>query len=157
MKALKHLAAACVVLTMLSSCSVINKAAQAASIGSTTGNSLANIINVLKATGVIDLSNLANIINLGQILTGASTLSNATQAFTDDFATGLIKGSSNLVNSSNVTGVMSALKSLAGIDNSSILNAVTAVNAGQTPQLTSSSAGVGETLSTIQSIYNLVK
>ena len=105
MKALKHLAAACAVLVLLTSCSALTrtatKLASATTIGNSTGSALSSIFSVLKSAGVIDLSNLTNIINLGRILTGAGTLANANNAFTNDFASGLINGSSNLINSAN--------------------------------------------------------
>ena len=161
MKALKHLAAACAVLVLLTSCSALSrtatKLASATAIGNSTGSALSSIFSVLKSTGVIDLSNLTNIINLGRILTGAGTLPSATKAFTSDFASGLINGSSNMINASNVTGVLSGLKQLAAIDNTPLLNAATSANTGIGTPLTNSTPGVNETLSALTSIYNLVK
>lgn len=161
MKALKHLAAACAVLVLLTSCSALSrtatKLASATAIGNSTGSALSSIFSVLKSTGVIDLSNLTNIINLGRILTGAGTLPSATKAFTNDFASGLINGSSNMINASNVTGVLSGLKQLAAIDNTPLLNAATSANTGIGTPLTNSTPGVNETLSALTSIYNLVK
>ena len=156
MKTFKHFVAACALLAMLSSCSVLRTVAQASTIGSTTGSALSTILNVLKATGGIDLSNLGNIINLGTILTGASTLSDATQDYSNGFAEGLIKGSANLVNSNNVAKVMSRLKGLAKTDTSSILKAAATANSGGTPQLDKSSAGVSETLTALTAISKLV-
>ena len=158
-KALKRFVAVCAMIAMLSSsCGVLNQTASQGSIlGSSTGGALTSIIQILKATGALDLNNLANIINLGQILTGATSLQNATSAFTSEFASGLISGSSNLINQSNVTGVMSALKSLAGTDTSSLMNAVTAANNGQPAQLTATTKGVPETLSVLNTICDLVK
>ena len=157
-KYLKHLVAVCALFTMLSSCGVLNQtASQGTTLGNSTGISLASIIQILKATGALDLSNLTNIINLGQILTGASSLQDATTAFTNEFASGLITGSSNMVNQSNVNAVMSALKSLAGTDTSAIANAATSAASGKPTNLTGSTAGVSETLAVLNSICNLVK
>ena len=62
MKALKHLAAACAVLVLLTSCSALTrtatKLASATTIGNSTGSALSSIFSVLKSAGVIDLSNL---------------------------------------------------------------------------------------------------
>ena len=105
MKLMKRIAVGIASLLVLTSCSVLQKAASASSLGGNTGTAIAAIYNVLKAAGGIDLSNLTNIINLGKILTGAGALSNATQAFADEFSTALINGSNNLVNSGNVAKV----------------------------------------------------
>ena len=157
-KALKRFVAACALLVMLSSCGVLNQtASQGTTLGTSTGSSLATIIQILRATGALDLSNLGNIINLGQILTGASSLQNATSAFTSDFAAGLIAGSSNMVNKDNVNAVMSALKSLANTNTTAIQTAASSAYAGTAPQLTTSTAGVSETLSVLNTISGLVK
>ena len=98
-------------------------------------------------TGGIDLSNLANIINIGQILTGANTLTNATASYTNDFAQGLISGSSNLVNAGNVSTVLSSLKSLANIDTSAFTQAAaTKGYASTTPALSTSDKNVDATV-----------
>ena len=161
MKALKHLAAACAVLVLLTSCSALTrtatKLASATTIGNSTGSALSSIFSVLKSAGVIDLSNLTNIINLGRILTGAGTLANANNAFTNDFASGLINGSSNLINNANVSGVISGLKKLAAIDNAPLLQAASSANTGIATPLSAQTPGVSETLSTLTSIYNRVK
>jgi hypothetical protein len=155
---LKRFVAICALFTMLSSCGVLNQtASQGISLGNSTGSSLASIIKILKATGALDLSNLGNIINLGQILTGASSLQNATSAFTSEFASGLINGSSNMVNQGNVNAVMSALKSLANTNTTAIQTAASAAYSGQQTQLSTSTAGVSETLAVLNTISNLVK
>ena len=96
---------------------------------------LSAIYNVLKAAGGIDLSNLTNIINIGKILTGAGALSNATQAFTDEFSQALINGSNNLVNSGNVAKVLSGLKALNNIDTSAFSESATKAYANGTQQI----------------------
>lgn len=157
-KSLKRFVAICVMLTMLSSCGILNQtASQGTTLGNATGSALSSIIQILKATGALDLSNLGNIINLGQILTGASSLQDATTAYTNDFASGLIAGSANMVNSSNVNAVMSALKSLANTNTSAIQTAATNAYAGQPAQLSNSTAGMSETLAVLNTISNLVK
>ena len=157
-KTIKHFVAACAMLAMLSSCGILNQtAAQGSTLGTTTGTALSTVIKILKSTGVFDLSNLGNLINLGKILTGASSLQNASSDFVNEFASGLITGSSNMINQSNVTGVMSALKSLANTDTSVLMNAATAADAGQPSQLTSSSTGVQETLAVLNNICALIQ
>ena len=158
-QSIKRFVAVCSLFALLSSsCGVLNQtASQGSVLGSSTGGALSSIIQILKATGALDLGNLANIINLGQILTGATSLQNATSAFTNEFASGLITGSSNLINQSNVTGVMSALKSLSNTDTSALMSAVSAANSGQPVQLSPTSKGVPETLSVLNTICDLVK
>ena len=158
MKLFKRIVAAVAALTILSSCSVLkNVAANATSLGSSTGSALASIFKVLKSTGGIDLSNLTNIINLGQILTGANSLTGATSSFTDQFASGLINGSSNLVNSSNVSSVLGGLKSLANIDTSAISSAAAAASAGKTAEINYSTEGVSATVNTLKNILGALK
>ena len=157
-KSLKRFVAICAMLTMLSSCGILNQtASQGTTLGNATGSALSSIIQILKATGALDLSNLGNIINLGQILTGASSLQDATTAYTNDFASGLIAGSANMVNSSNVNAVMNALKSLANTNTTAIQTAATNAYAGQPTQLSNSTAGMTETLAVLNTISNLVK
>ena len=79
MKLFKRIVLGVSALLLVSSCSILQGVANSASsVGSSTGTALSAIYNVIKAAGGIDLSNLANIINIGQILTGAGALSNAT-------------------------------------------------------------------------------
>jgi hypothetical protein len=118
MKLMKRIAVGIASLLLISSCSILQNVANATTAGSNTGSAISAIYNVLKAAGGIDLSNLTNIINIGKILTGAGALTNATQSYTDEFANALISGSNNLVNSGNVSKVISGLKSLNSIDNS---------------------------------------
>lgn len=148
MKLIKRIAAGCAALMLLSSCSVLSGlASSATSVGNSTGSALSAIFNVLKSTGGIDLSNLANIINIGQILTGANSLTNATAAYTNDFASGLINGSSNLVNAGNVSSVLTGLKSLANIDTSAFTKAAaTKGYASTTPALSTSDKNVDATM-----------
>ena len=159
MKLFKHIAAAAAALMLLSSCSVLkNVATNAVSSGTNTGAAISALYNIFKATGGIDLSNLTNIINLGQILTGANSLANATTSFTDDFASGLISGSSQLVNSSNVATVLNTLKSLSNVDTSAITKAASSyASSGVATPLTSSTAGVSETISSLTGLFKALQ
>ena len=128
MKLFKKIVVACAVVLAITSCSVMQKpaASSATTSGSSTGAAISALYNVLKATGGIDLSSIVNLINLSKILTGANALTNATGAFTTDFATGLINGSSELVNANNVSKVMNGLQALNKIDTSALLGAAAA-------------------------------
>ena len=157
MKVFKRLAAASAAVILLSSCSVIKSVtSDASSTGISTGSALATLYQIFRSTGAIDLSNLANIINIGKILTGASSLTDATSSFTDQFISGLMSGSSNLVNNSNANGVMNALKMLSNIDTSAITSAAAAAANGTATQLNNSMTGVASTMSTLTSIFDLL-
>ena len=158
MKIFKRIAAACAAVMLLSSCSVLQSVVtNATSLGANTGSGLAAIYNVLKSTGNIDLSNLTNIINIGKILTGAGSLSGATNDFTNDFVTGLLAGSSNLVNSSNISSVISGLQSLSNIDTSVLTAAAAAAAAGQAAQVSESNEGVASTINILKNIVSVLK
>ena len=100
MKLMKRIAVGLASLLLLTSCSILQKAASASSLGGNTGTAISAIYNVLKAAGGIDLSNLTNIINIGKILTGAGSLSNGTQQVPQ--------------NDTNVNTTIKALTSLLG-------------------------------------------
>ena len=152
MRLMKRIAVGLASLLLLTSCSILQKAASATSLGGNTGSAISAIYNVLKAAGGIDLSNLTNIINIGKILTGAGALSNATQAFTDEFSNALIKGSNNLVNSGNVAKVLSGLKALNSIDTSAFSDAATKAYANGTQQIQQNDANVNATVKAITSL-----
>lgn len=153
MKVLKRIAAALVALSLLSSCSILKTLATSAlSLGTNTGSALSGIYNVMKKAGGIDLSDITTLINIGKILTGARSLTDATPTFLDDFSTGLIEGSSQLVNGSNVAAVLNGLKALTKVDTSTLHAAATKALAGTPTQVSTSSAGVDETLAAIRNI-----
>ena len=152
MKLMKRIAAGVASLLLLTSCSILQKAASATSLGGNTGTAISAIYNVLKAAGGIDLSNLTNIINIGKILTGAGALSNATQAFTDEFSQALINGSNNLVNNGNVAKVLSGLKALNNIDTSAFSESATKAYANGTQQIQKNDANVNATVKAITSL-----
>ena len=158
MKILKRLTAAVAAIALLSSCSVLkNVTTSASTLGSNTGTAISALYKVLSTVGAIDLSSVMNILNLGQILTGANSLTDATPSFVNQFTSGLISGSDNLIDSSNAPGVIEALKALTSVDTAAIDKAVTAANSGTTPQLASSAVGVPQTLSCLDDIFALLK
>ena len=175
---MKHIIrfAACIAAFLtISSCSMLGSLAggNGTTVGSNTGSALLRLFKawqVLKGntttapnynytgnTGSgLDLSNVANLINLGQVLTGASTLTNATPTYTNQFSNGLISGSSNLVNNNNVGGVLNGLLNLAS-GNTSVLSAAAAsAAAGNQTTVTNQTAGAAEALSTLGSIFSLL-
>ena len=150
MKLMKRIIAGVASLLLLSSCSILqNVASNATSVGTSTGTAIAAIYNVIKAAGGIDLSNLTNIINIGKILPGASTLTNATQSFTDDFATALINGSENLVNTGNVASVLTGLKALNDLNTTAFSDSATKAYANGTQQIQKNDKDVNATVNAI--------
>lgn len=159
MKLFKHIAAACATVVLLSSCSILNgtSSTDATSTGSNTGSALSSLYKIILAGGNLDLSDLTTLINLGKVLMGANSLTNASNAFVDQFTSGLISGSSNLVNSSNASAVVNGLKSLASIDTSALASAAADAAAGKAFQVNSSTQSVSSTLSALNGIFNLLQ
>ena len=165
-KSLFRLAAIVAAFMMFSSCSVLKSlTANALSAGTNTGSALLNLYRLVKAsksqsTNSIDLTNTSNLINLGQILAGASALPNASQSYTQDFSSGLINGSSNLVNNSNLGGVLNGLLSMANLGQSAFSTAATkaaATGAAAQTAVSNTTAGAAEALSSLGSIFSLFK
>ena len=159
MKAIRRAVAIVAALSLLSSCALLGGTSSNASnsTGSTTGSALSAIFNVLKNTGALDLGNLTNLINLGQILTGANSLADASQSYTDQFAKDLISGSNNMINSGNVNGVISALKNLAGTDTSVLTKATSAAFAGNLVPVSATDKSVKANLAAIDGIMKAMK
>ena len=149
MKLFKRIVLGVSALLMVSSCSVLQGLGNATTAGTNTGTALSAIYNVLKAAGGIDLSNLTNIINIGKILTGAGALSGATQSFTDEFASALIQGSNNLVNSGNVNKVISGLQALNNIDTSAFSDSAIKSYSNNTQQIQQNDKDVNATVDAI--------
>ena len=158
MKLFKRIAAAFVAISLLSSCSILSGLTQSATQqGNTTGSALAAIFNVLKTNGNIDLSDLMNVINIGKILTGANSLTNATQAYTSEFITGLMNGSGNLVNSSNVNAVLGGLQALNNIDQSVFTGPAAKAYANGSRAVPTTDTGVAATMGALNSLLNTLK
>ena len=150
MKLFKRIVLGVSALLMVSSCSILSGVANSASsVGASTGSALSAIYSVIKAAGGIDLSNLTNIINIGKILTGANSLTNATQSFTDEFTSALISNSNNLVNSSNVASVLAGLKSLNNLNTTAFSPAATKAYSNGTQQIQKNDKDVNATVDAI--------
>ena len=103
------------------------------------------------------MGNITNLINLGQILTGANSLVDATKSYTDQFAADLIKSSNNMITSSNVNQVIDGLKKLAGTDTSALTKATSAAFAGNLVPVSSSDKNVKANLAAIDTIMKAMK
>lgn len=150
MKLFKRIVLGVSALFLVSSCSILQGVSNtASSVGASTGSALSAIYNVIKAAGGIDLSNLANIINIAQILTGANSLTNATQSFTDEFASALISNSNNLVNSGNVASVLTGLKALNSINTTAFSDSAVKSYSNGTQQIQKNDQNVNATVDAI--------
>lgn len=165
MRIFKFIAAALISLSLCTSCGLLGSQStgttagttQTASTGLNTGSALSTILGVLLNSGSIDLGNLTNLINLGQILLGANSLVDATPEYTTQFASDLIKGSNKKVNKGNVDAVMQGLRNLAGSDTSALTKATTAAFAGNLVPVTLSDKGVKDNMAELDSILKLMK
>ncbi|MBQ9660485.1 MAG: hypothetical protein IJV37_04380 [Bacteroidales bacterium] len=159
MKILKRLAAAVASIALLSSCSILKSVATSAlTSGSNTGAAISQLATALGQAGNIDLGSITNIINLGQILRGAKSVTGANASYLDTFINGMIQGSANKINTSNVNSVISGLQSLAGMDTAALKNAATkAALTGAVSAVNPSDPGVSQALSQVTSILGLLK
>lgn len=166
MKTLKHILAVILALSLFTSCGILGGSTASTgtttntstnSTGINTGSALATIFTVLQNTGMLDLGNLTNLINLGQILLGANTLVDATPAYTEQFAADLIKGSNKKVNKSNVDSVIAGLKNLAGSDTSVLSKATQAAYTGSLVPVSTTNKDVKANMDVINGILNAMK
>ena len=87
---------------------------EATSNGKAAGAALKALYSQYKIDGKVDMSNLTNIMNVATLANNVKGLKGQTNksAFYKDFASGLVMGSGNLVNSNNSTSVMNGLTNL---------------------------------------------
>lgn len=115
--------------------------------GKNVGQALSALFTQFKKLGKIDLSNAANIFNIGQIASNIGALKTTTD--TSAFVEGLIAGSENLVNQKNSNKVMETLTSLADLNTKKIAKA----NEFTAPQ----NEDVLETISTLTTLFKTLK
>ena len=90
--------------------------------GSETGAAIKALYTQYKADSKLDMSNLTNIANVAKLASGINGLKTniKDKTYDKDYTKGLILGSTNLVNDSNSSSVLSSLKSMTNLDFSSI-------------------------------------
>jgi len=159
MKIHKYIAAAVATIALLSSCSILQSVAtNALKAGSNTGAAISDLAQVVKSAGNIDLGSITDIINLGQVIRGAKTVSSANTSFLESFTSGLIQGSANKINSSNAGNVISGLKALSGMDTAALKSAaIKAAMTGVVNKVSTNDTGVSDALSQVNSILGLLK
>ncbi|MBR5275406.1 MAG: hypothetical protein IKU33_09230 [Bacteroidales bacterium] len=130
--------------------------ATASSSGQAAGAALKSLYSQYKADGKLDMSNLNNLMNLATLANNVKGLKGMTSKtdFYKDFATGLVSGSNNLVNSSNSSSIMGGLQNLVNnVDLSGLQgNATTAITKG-----TEALSNANEIASSVTSILNMFK
>lgn len=91
--------------------------------GSASGKALKALYTQYKADGKkIDMTNMSNILNLASLATSIQGIKGqkSNSSFYKDFTKGMILGSTNLVNNTNSSSIMSGLNGLANLDLSSL-------------------------------------
>ena len=175
MKRILSLVAAAALLLMTSSCGVLNSSnasslantavgalstltGNAQSAGRVSGAALKDLYTQFK-NGGLDLSNANTLANLASLITGIQGLktTNDRNAFYTDFASGLILGSSSLVNSNNTNSILNTLTSMANLDLSQITNAAAQAATGAATAVNTTSGNVASALGSLSSIFNLFK
>lgn len=135
--------------------------------GQAAGAALKALYSQYKADGKLDMGNLTNLMNLATLATNVQGLKGQTDkgSFYKDFASGLVLGSNNLVNTSNSTSIMSGLQNLVNnVDLSGLTAKAEDGKAALTEKLTSASAkattaveNANEIAGAVTNILNLFK
>jgi hypothetical protein len=169
MKAIRRIAVLIAGIFLISSCSILGRlTGNATTTGTNTGSALLNLYQLYQAFRAggrtpsvsnnygIDLSNASNLISLGQILAGASALPNATQSYTNEFSNAMMTGSSNLVNQSNLGGILGSLLTLGNANTSALSAAAANAQAGAATTVNNKTAGVADAMSALGTIFSLI-
>mgnify|MGYP003308226463 CR=1 FL=1 len=142
-------------------------ATAATSNGQAAGVALKSLFTQYKADGKLDMGNLNNLMNLAALATNVQGLKGQTDktTFYKDFASGLVLGSNNLVNSANSTSIMSGLQNLVNnVDLSGLTQKAETTKENLTEKLTAASskantavANATEIAGAVTNILNLFK
>lgn len=174
MKKLSSLFAVLAVIVLFASCGAVGGAAAtgaagtpiATTSGQASGAALKGLYSQYKSDGKIDLQNMSNVMNIITLANGIQGLKGMDNksAFYAEFATGLVLGSQNLItndNSSAITGLLGGLASqnlsaLTSKANSAISDAASTAQ-GKIAGLSEKTEAVASTLSTLNSIFGMLK
>ena len=159
MKIFKYIIAAAASIALLSSCSVLKSVAtNAMKAGSNTGSAISALADELKVFKNIDLGSITNVINLGQVLTGAKSVAGASKSFVDNFTSGLISGAAGKINNSNAANVINGLTALTKMDTKALKSAaLKAAMTGVVNKVSTNDPGVSDTMNQISSILGMLK
>ena len=159
MKIFKYIIAAAASIALLSSCSVLKSVAtNAMKAGSNTGSAISALADELKVFKNIDLGSITNVINLGQVLTGAKSVAGASTSFVDSFTNGLISGAAGKITNSNAANVVNGLTALTKMDTKALKSAaLKAAMTGVVNKVSTNDPGVSDTMNQISSILGMLK
>lgn len=159
MKIFKHIIAAAATIALLSSCSILKSVAtNAMKAGSNTGSAITALAEELTQFKNIDLGSITNIINLGQILTGAKSVAGASTSFVENFTNGLISGAKGKITNSNAGNVINGLTALTKMDTSALKSAaIKAAMTGVVNKVSTNDPGVSDTMNQVTSILGMLR
>jgi len=128
--------------------------------GTSVGTALLGLYTQYKTDGKLDLSNVTNLANLATIANNIGglkdTASSTASSFLDLFKSGLIKGSTNLVNNANADSVINILTKLSNTDLSSLTKAAAGAATGIST-ISNASKDVSTAVNSVTSILNMFK
>lgn len=134
-------------------------AVDATSNGKAAGAALKALYAQYKIDGKVDMSNLTNLMNVATLANNIKGLKGETDksAFYKDFASGLVLGSGNLVNSNNTNSVMNGLTNLvnnvdlSGLQDKASSAVTTATNKGT--EVVQNASAISESVSNILQLF----
>ena len=162
MKIKALIAAAAALLISATSCGLLGGNSQNASTsGTSVGSALLGLYTQYKTDGKIDLSNITNIVNLATVVNNIGGLKkgaveDSANSFIEQFTSGLVTGSNNLVNQANSVNVLGQLKNLTNIDLSAITNAASQAANGAKADLTTASQEVSTAVNSVTNILKML-
>lgn len=178
MRVLSKLFAAVAVTVLVASCGTTGMGSQAGTSmgtanGQASGAALKSLYSQYKTDGKVnmqDMNNVMNIMYLVNAIQGLKGMDNKS-AFYTDFATGLVLGSNNMISSSNSSAVTGMLGTLANANMPELTQAAkqaASKSAGNllkkaigstdaVSSITEKTAGVANTLSTLNTIFGMMK
>lgn len=92
--------------------------------GSTAGSVLYKLAQQFTQTGSVDFTKAQNILNVATLANSLVSLKSGMNQSAEDFAGGIIAGSNNLVNSSNVKKVVDGLTKVSELDLSKVTDSM---------------------------------
>ena len=129
---IKNILSVILVAAIMASCSSISKVFNPAKSsnsmdfanGSTAGSVLCKLAQQFTQTGSVDFTKAQNILNVATLANSLVSLKSGMNQAAEDFAGGMIAGSNNLVNSSNVKKVVDGLTKVSEMDLSKVTDSL---------------------------------
>lgn len=147
----KFFAALAATIAMTASCGIMsNSGSSLSNMGKSSGIALASLYSQYRADGRVDMKNLNNIINIATIVNDLQTAKSQDEKSlqSDDFVSGLITGSMQLVNQKNSTSVLDNLATIAKLNLSEITNAAATATAATAAAANNTATAAANTAAT---------